>query len=261
MKEYNNIELREALRVVKSDNTKENVKEMAKILLGSNLLIPAKWDKEPARNDKNQMVFAPNTQFQFALATTPKQEKFLVIFTSNYDYKHWDEKKLFNPMVLGFNQLLPMIENLPDLKGIVVDPTDVNITLSMDFLLQFKKYQSVGVKPGSGVEQKKFKNGEKISLKEVEGKEDLKKAICEFAKTRDDINAVYLKTRIQEDGSEHWFMIVNMNPQDPNVFQQFGRAIHPYDEGKLVEFLFDGYSISKKIINNSKAVYVRAIEA
>ncbi len=257
MAEFNNIELREALRIVKENNTPENVKAMARVLVGSNLLIPAKWDKQPSRNDKNQMVFAPNTQFQFALASTPKQDKFLVIFTSNYDYKHWDEKQLFNPMVLGFNQLLPMIENLKDLKGIVVDPTDVNITLSMEFLLQFKKYQAVGVKPDSGVAQKRFRNGEKINLKEVEGKEDLKKAICEFAKTREDIKAVYIKTRIQDDGSEHWFLVVDMMPKDPNVFQQFGQAIHPFDEGKQVEFLFDGYEISKKIIHNTKPIYVK----
>lgn len=257
MAEFNNIELREALRVVKENNTEDNVKAMAKILVGSNLLIPAKWDKEPTRNDRNQMVFEPNTQFQFALAKTQKEENFLVVFTSNYDYKHWDEKKLFEPMVIGFNQLLPMIENLQGLNGIVVDPTDVNITLGMKFLLQFKKFTSVGVKPGSSLEQKQFRDGEQIKVKDVEGKEELKMAICNFARTNPAIQSVYLKTRIQDNGTENWFLIVDMVPQDPNIFQAFGRAIHPFDEGKQAEFLFDGYTISKKIINGAKPVYVR----
>lgn len=257
MAEFNNTELREALRAVKDNNNEDTVKAMARILLGSNLLIPAKWDKEPKRNEKNQMIFEPNTQFQFAMAKNQNQESFLVVFTSNYDYKHWDEKKLFSPMVIGLNQLLPMVENIQGLKGIVVDPTDVNITLGMNFLLQFKKYFSVGVKPGSSLQQRQFKNGEQIKVKDVEGREELKKSICEFAKTVQKINTVYLKTRIQDDGTESWFVVVGMYQQDPNVFQALGRAIHPYDEGKQAEFLFDGYEISKKIINGAAPVYVR----
>ena len=259
MAEFNNMELREALRVMKGEKTEDSIKAMIEILVKSNLLIPAQWDKEPSRNEKNQMVFGPNTTFNFALATNSKQEKYLVLFTSHYDYKHWDETKKFNPMVLGFPQLLPVIENIKGLSGVVIDPTDVNITLSMDFFHRFKKREPIAVKPGVNVEKKQFKQGEKLKLKDVEGKEDLKNAIIAFSKEHKEIYSVFLKSRIQEE-KEHWFLVVEMQPEDPNLFQDLGKAIHPFDEGKQLEFLFASYKIGQQIMMTSKPIYVKESE-
>ena len=258
MADFNNIELREALREIKEDRKDDSIRNMAKILTSTSLLIPAIWDKEPKRGAGNQMEFETNTNFQFALATNQKGERYLVLFTSQYDYKHWDTEKLFKPLVLTFDQLQPLVSNVTDVLGVVIDPTDVNVTLSMEFIKQFKR--NPGVNPGArqnvNIEKKQFKQGDQITLRPVEGREKLKNAIVEFCLKKEEIKAVYINERINPDNTTHWFLIVDMVPENPEVFQAIGKAAHPYDEGKQMEFLFANYNISKQIMENSKPIYV-----
>ncbi|MGN1275929.1 MAG: enhanced serine sensitivity protein SseB C-terminal domain-containing protein [Floccifex sp.] len=256
MAEFNNERLREALRDFKSNpKSQEYVNQMGRTLQTSSILIPAIWDKEPAINAKGQMLFPENTNFQFAIVKTKDESQYIIAFTSNYDYKHWDENHRFKPMVLPVVKFLELIQSVPsDIKGILFDPTDVQISLNMSFLTQVRINEE---KRKASLQKKEFQPDEKLRIKEAVNVDDFKASMIRFAKKESSIQAIYLKERLVENQDSHWLILVDMDPENPSMFQALGQFIHPFDQNKSMEFMFATHPIAQKIISTTKPVYIR----
>ncbi|MDD7281335.1 enhanced serine sensitivity protein SseB C-terminal domain-containing protein [Floccifex sp.] len=253
MAEFNNEKLRDVLRDYRQNPTQENVNRMGTTLQTASILIPSIWDKEPKVGPNGQMLFQENTQFQFAILQLKNEQKFIVAFTSYYDYKHWDTEKRFKPMVLPLTRFMKLIKNVPDdIKGIFIDPTDVKIPLDMNFLHQVEARETA---QHTSMKKREFKANETLKIKEAEQAKELKQSMIRFAQNEPSIRAIYLKERLVEKEGTHWLIVVDMEQENPQMFQALGSFIHPYDENKEMEFMFASHPISQKIIENSKPVY------
>lgn len=253
MAEFNNEKLRDVLRDYKENPVQENINRMGTTLQTSSILIPAIWDVEPKMNKDGQMLFEKNTHFQFALLKTKNGSQFIVAFTSYYDYKHWDVNHRFKPMVLPVVRFMEVIQNISnDIKGIFIDPTDVKIPLDMNFL---KQVQAREMAHHTSIQKKEFKVNEQLRVRDVLKREDFKQSIVRFGKQTPSIKSIYLKERLIENEPSHWLLLVDMEQEEPKMFQALGTFIHPYDENKMMEFMFASHPVSQKIIADSSPVY------
>ena len=254
MQEFNNTRLRDVLRDFKADRSQENINKMGSTLEVSHILVPTIWDKEPKINERGQMLFEPNTNFQFALLKTKDGNSHVITFTSHYDYKRWDEKKIFKPMVIPVVSLIDLISNVSeDVKGIFIDPTDVQVPIPFSFLSQVM----VRAQAQKTVVKQNLFEQQKLVLIEPKNADELKGAIVFYGKNEPSIQSIYLKERAIDNDKNHWLVIVEADQEDTKLFQGLGEVMRPFSKNMQMEFMFASQQVSQQIIAQNKPVYVK----
>lgn len=57
----------------------------------------------------------------------------------------------------------------------------------------------------------------------------------------------------------HWLVIVDMNPQDPKLFQRLGEACRGKTDNKDIEFIFSSMQVAQQIMADSMPIYTKGI--
>lgn len=251
--EFKNTQMKEALAKIKEKQTTETINTMLAALMTTKFLAPATWDKEPTMNDKGQMIFEPNTKFQLMIIETNQKDCYFPMFTDMEELRKWNFDPKIRSLVLTFEQFMPFIELAKnDIKGIVFDPFGANLPITNEFLFKLHEQQK------TSLQENQIKKGDKIYMREpVENIDDLKAAVCEYAKNDPNILSVYIKERVDKEKPSHWFMIVETANEDVEVFKQIGQACRSVNHGKEIEFMFASASLAKNVMANTKPIYVK----
>lgn len=248
---YINQEMQKALETFKEQGTSENLNRVVASLLASPLYVPCQWDKEPVVDENGKRHFAPGTQFQLLTIQTTDGRKLFPFFTSKEEWEKWAPSKQAKMIALSFDQYMPVIEMAKDqVEGIVIDPMGSNVPLKSPFLVQlFKQPRKVNIEPT------KIQKGEKVTLKNPEKVQDLVDALCKYGKEHDNIYSIYFKERTVQDKPSHWFIIVDMEKEDPKFFQDMAHACARHSHGKHFEFLFANSPLGKEIVAKNEPIY------
>ncbi len=66
-----------------------------------------------------------------------------------------------------------------------------------------------------------------------------------------------LKERLMPDNSQHWFIIVDADSEDPVLFSKLSAEGSRLAGGRDMEFMFGSTELGKKIMHDSMPVYTR----
>lgn len=249
---YKNTELKKALEALRENENQETITNMARILRDTDVLAPAKWDKEPDKDENGQLVFEPDTQIQLLLLQDDKGRYYFPMFTDYEELSSWNQDESVHTLVLSFDQFMPFVEMAKDqVEGIVLDPFSINVPIDVEFLEGIQKTKKTVIKPT------RIKKGEKLQVREpVKKVEELIRALYQEAQELPSIQSMYLKERIE--GEEvHWLCIVDMDPQDPKLFQRLGEACKGKTDHKAIEFMFSTQQVAQQIMADSTPIYIK----
>lgn len=252
MAEFRNETMQVALKNMVENRNDSTINEMIKALVTTQFLVPATWDKDPAMDEKGQMVFAPNTKFQLMIIENEAGKEFFPMFTDMEELRKWDTENQTRSLVLTYEQFISFIEMAKDdIEGIVLDPFGANVPLTTTFLLKVKEILK------GDLQENKIKKGDKVRVCEPRDCDDLKKALQEAGKQDTEIRALYLKERIDSDKPNHWFIIVDTENEDVLKFENIGHICFKASQRKEMEFMFASTNLAQSIMKNTVPVYQR----
>lgn len=253
MNEFRNDELKEAIQAFQADENPDSVKHLMDVLTSTRLLAPAQWDKEPIQNEQGQMVFEPNTKFQLLIIQTDKNECYFPMFTDMEELRKWDKDAQIESLVMDFDQYIPFVEmGVKDVKGIVINPYGECLPFDSDFLISLHKQRKGMV----NITENTLAEGERVNLRDpVRNVEKLVDKLCELAQEDDRIQKVYLRERLVKNKPSHWFVVVEMEQEDPKIFQKIGEGCKPVNFGKDIEFAFTNSMVGLDVARETQPIY------
>ncbi|WP_289197233.1 enhanced serine sensitivity protein SseB C-terminal domain-containing protein [uncultured Dubosiella sp.] len=252
MAPYNNQQLKDALVALRKEENQQTINDMARTLRDTSVLAPAMWDQEPQKDENGQLVFEPNTKIQLMIMQDAQGNMYFPMFTSFEELKQANHDDTVHALVLSFDQFMSFVDMAKgQIQGIVLDPFTENVPIDVEFLEGVARTKKTVIKPT------KLKKGDQLQVREPLKKvEALISALNEEAQKIPSIQEVYLKERLEGD-DVHWLVIVDMNPQDPKLFQRLGEACRGKTDGKDMEFIFSTMQVAQQIMADSTPIYIK----
>lgn len=257
MPQFSNPSLKEALAKMRQDQKRENVQAVLEELMSGQVLAPATWDKEPVKNEKGQLVFEPDTKFSLMVLSNQNQELYFPMFSDMASLQAWNPDKNIQSLVLSWEQFLSFAKLAEkDVKGIVFNPGTENIPFDSKFLLGAKEASAT-----PHLSPNKLNKGDTVYVREpASNVDDLRLALETAGGMVPEVGAIYLKERVNpedENDKGHWFIIVDADKDDTQIFERIGHSISNFAHGKEIEFIFGSARLAQNIMQSSQPVYAR----
>jgi len=243
--------LRKALEGLKKHQGQKESAAVAAEMLKGKILAPAVWDKAPAPDGHGQLVFPPDTNISLMVMERQDKKNFFPFFTSKETLEKWIPKE--QCLVLTFDQFMPFLKMAGgEVDGVILDPEDLDITLDTSFLQQLEKIRL------RGLSANRIVKGDKVTVKDPgeEGKY-LGNVLAKTAESMPEVRSIVLKERLMPDNSQHWFIIVDADSEDPVLFSKLSAEGSRLAGGRDMEFMFGSTELGKKIMHDSMPVYTR----
>lgn len=252
--EFKNDKMKAAMRALRDKENQFTIQHMVDSLITSQLLVPAQWDKDPVE-EQGQMIFSPDTKFQLMVINDDRNNCYFPMFTSMEELKKWDTENEIQSLVMSFEQYLPFVEISKDtVRGIVVNPYSENVPFTCDYILQVNQERIKNLREHS------IDAAEQFNLREpVANVEALKAQLAELGNTYTEIKSIYLLERLVKDQPSHWFVVVDMDPENPKLFQVIGETSRPFAKGKGTEFLFASTKEGRLVAEQYDPVYKEGV--
>lgn len=249
---YVNTMMQEALKAMGEKRTPIAVENMILALTSSKFYCPASWDKDPKIGPKGEKIFEPDTKFNLLMLEGPDKKRYIPLFTSMDEAKKWEDIKDLECLLLTYEQFEPWVEaSKNEVQGIVIDPFGFSIPLDAEFVSALKKETSKSV-----LREQTIQKGETIAVRDPIRKiDDFKEALCDIASQYQEIKRVWLKERLVKGKPSHWFIIVEMQPENPKLFQTIGHTCRKLAHDKEMEFVFASIPSAKSMIENTTPIY------
>lgn len=250
MNRFKNELLNTALKNYAKERNSETTNSLIYALLNGVVMVPCNWDKEPVDQENGEMAFPADTQFSLLTIETKDHQRLFPMFSSTDEWEKWEMAPKAKSLALSFEQYIDWVEMAKnEVYGIVLDPYGANVPFPSSTLLELKNIPR-------NLEEKKIGKGVKVSLREpVQNIEDLKETFIQFAKEHPSIKMMTIKERFIEGKPSHWFLIVDMDPENPELFEEMGESARNVNHGKEFEFIFASMKLSKNILKDSTPFY------
>ncbi len=252
MESFKNRELKAALQAFRQEETPQTINNLVDTLMKTQLLAPATWDKDPVKNEQGQMMFEPNTRFQLMVIQAESGDAFFPMFTDMEELQKWDTEKETQSLVMNYDQYLPFIQMAQqEIKGIVINPFGESVPFESDFLMSLKQNKDT-----PELTENHLDEGESVNLRDpIRNIDALKDKMAEIAMDSPEIQAIYIKERLEKGKPSHWFVVVDMKPENPKLFQKLGEGCRPVNYGKDIEFMFGSAMIGQEVKHSTKPIY------
>lgn len=248
-----NREMQEALKNLRETDTPQNRNKVLELLITTQLFVPATWDKSPQLDEHGNMTFPPDTHFSILTIQTTDKQRFFPFFTSKEESEKWAGSKNGKMLLLTFDQYIPIVEMAQkDIAGIVVDPYGINTPFQTPFLLGLKDHPR-----HTGLKETQILKGEKVSLRTPKNVDDLKEILIKYGKEHANVRSIYFKERIVEDKPTHWFIVVDLEEEDPRYLQEMAHYCARCSHGKQFEFMFASMKLSQEIMEKNTPIYLK----
>ena len=250
---YVNTQMQEALAAMREKKTPGTVENMILALTASKFYCPASWDKDPKIGPKGEKIFEPDTKFNLLMLEGADKKRYIPLFTSMDEAKKWEDIKDLECLLLTYEQFEPWVEaSKQEVQGVVIDPFGFSLPLDAEFVSALKKETSKSV-----LREKTIQKGETIAVRDPIRKiDDFKESLCEVAREYQEIKRIWLKERLVKAEPSHWFIIVEMKPENPKLFQTIGHTCRKKALNKEMEFVFSTIPSVQSMIETTEPIYV-----
>lgn len=256
--QFDNSILREACQRLRDERNDQNLIKAAVALKDTQVLMPAKWDKDPQRLENGKIQFDDDAKVSPMVVTNEKGIKLFPFFTSIEELKKFYGGEAANCLVMSSEQIMPMLKNAKeDVIGLVIDPAGADMPFPTEFLEGFfERYRSP-------LRQQALNKNSSLYLKDPTGDlQDMEAALISGGFHDKAIKSIYLKERLDTDKPEanavSWFILVDADEKDTGIFTRLSALVKPAAKDKDIEFMFADSNLGRSIMNNSKPIYVKA---
>jgi hypothetical protein len=256
MPKFSNPSLKAALGAFHEERSTKNLQTLLEQFISGKVMAPARWDIEPKEDGKGNLVFEPNTKISLHVLSNQNGELYFPMFSDAQSLQDWNADPSIRSLILTFDQLMPFVRMSKDqVKGIVLNPATDNVPLEGEFLIG-----AADAAKKSRLQPNKLEKGARVYVREpIEDVTDLRMALSAVGEMTPEINAIYLKERINQEDPEnlnpHWFVIVDSASDDTKLFEKIGTACRRFMHGKEMEFLFASTKLAQNIIEGNTPVY------
>ena len=230
LKKISNPQLVEALAALHKENTPQNQGKVLDLVLNhASFLAPVVLAPVP----KGQNVppqLQGKTAIQFQLITTKDGRPFFPAFTD------WDELRKFSKLqdqrvvMLRFDNYAEMVLKDNRTAGMVVNPLGMSLTLDRKTLESLAKRKA---ELARGYAQEQVEKDTQVMVGDPEEEpEELLDAVSDLAAKREDIQRLWLREMVRQDGMKRYIIVVDHTGVQEEVFQAIAQAAAPHF-GKL----------------------------
>ncbi|MBQ1324686.1 MAG: SseB family protein [Solobacterium sp.] len=250
-----NPELKEALKVLKEERTRENEAAMFAEVKKAKLLAPVLFNVNV--DAKNGRINLPeNTQIKFVLVNSNTGKSFFPVFTDLDEAKKLPLAPNQHPqyVVRSLKDYERMIDD-PNNKaeGIAINPMSDNIILPNPLVKRLNSDEPI-IAPQAAPAPAAIRYTEPAIYPTA-----VVNAVYETARTMEDIDRVWMKGKLT--GTEMSFVFfVAADKKDEDILAALKIAAEPLSKGIPVECTFVDDRIMETVIKDSVALYDREME-
>lgn len=251
-KPITNPQLVEAIKHLHQNNTPANQNLALDLVVNhAKLLAPVLVTPIPGKKGEKQQA---NIQFQ--LISTQDGRPFLPAFTDETELKKFIGEKKTQVMVVHFDQYSAMLSQEQKAQGLVINPMGLSLTLEQKTVLNLAQRKKE-------LAQRQNENPAERGTQMVVGDpaelpEEMLQAVCEMAKTHEDIRTLWLRLMLRPDGAQRYMIVVEHTGQQDVVFQAITDAARPHFGEIPVDVIPADTGFAQAAIEDAKPFYAKA---
>lgn len=131
-----NPELLEAIAKMRANYNNQTQNDVINTALRSTFLVPAVVDNKTriVADENNQVHFDDTPQAKFLLVNHSKLGTYIPVFTDQDKIGEFKADEPFQSIAMRFNQVASLVEQMPNVKGFVVNPLTDPLPFTKDML-------------------------------------------------------------------------------------------------------------------------------
>ena len=253
LQKISNPQLVEAMQALHQENTPLNQGKVLDMVLNhAAFLAPVILAPQGPNTPPN---LKGKTAIQFQLTTTKDGRAFFPAFTDWQELQKFCGAKEQKVAMLRFDNYASMILQDNRTAGLVINPMGLSLTLDRDTVDRLAKKKA---ELARGYAQEQVEKDTQVMVGDPEEEpEELLEAVCELAEAREDIQRLWLREMVRQDGMKRYMIVVDHNGVQEEVFQAIAQAAAPHF-GKLpVDMIPYGTSFAEAATEDAEPFYVR----
>lgn len=255
-KPIENPELVEALAALHQENTPQNQGRVLELVLHhAVLLAPAVVTPPPQAQQGGTAAADQKTAIQFQLITTKDGRPFFPAFTDWEELRKFSKLKEQRVVMLRFDNYAEMVLKDDRTAGMVINPLGLSLTLDRKSLENMAKKKA---ELARGYAEEQVEKDTQVMVGDPEEEpEELLDAVCELAEKREEIQRLWLREMVRQDGMKRYIIVVDHTGEQAEVFQAIAQAAAPHF-GKLpVDMIPYGTGFADAATEDAMPFYVR----
>ena len=255
-KPIENPELVEALAALHQENTPQNQGRVLELVLHhAVLLAPAVVTPPPQAQQGGTAAADQKTAIQFQLITTKDGRPFFPAFTDWEELRKFSKLKEQRVVMLRFDNYAEMVLKDDRTAGMVINPLGLSLTLDRKSLENMAKKKA---ELARGYAEEQVEKDTQVMVGDPEEEpEELLDAVCELAEKREEIQRLWLREMVRQDGMKRYIIVVDHTGVQDEVFQAIAQAAAPHF-GKLpVDMIPYGTGFADAATEDAMPFYVR----
>lgn len=185
-----NTALVEAALKLKENASQENRLWFLQKLISAKFILPVVIIPEPVNNK----IPADATVNYFSM-TTSKGLNYLAVFTSGEEFEKWNKNPNKMYLIRGYDNIKNMVLGRKGYDGFVIDPCGCNLAVQNSLIQNIEKANN----PDVVIKPEKIQTEGDIGLRQVSSPpEKLKKALCDYFDSQDNISSAYFMETIRK---------------------------------------------------------------
>lgn len=255
-KPIENPELVEALAALHQENTPQNQGRVLELVLHhAVLLAPAVVTPPPQAQQGGTAAADQKTAIQFQLITTKDGRPFFPAFTDWEELRKFSKLKEQRVVMLRFDNYAEMVLKDDRTAGMVINPLGLSLTLDRKSLENMARKKA---ELARGYAEEQVEKDTQVMVGDPEEEpEELLDAVCELAEKREEIQRLWLREMVRQDGMKRYIIVVDHTGEQAEVFQAIAQAAAPHF-GKLpVDMIPYGTGFADAATEDAMPFYVR----
>lgn len=255
LRKVSNPQLIEAMQDLHKENTPLNQGRVLDLVLNhASFLAPVLLaPPPPGANVPEHLKGKAAVQFQ--LTTTKEGKAFFPAFTDWAELQKFCGQRELKVMMLRFDNYAKMILQDTRTAGLVINPMGLSLTLDRDNVERLAKKKA---ELARGYAQEQVEKDTQVMVGDPEEEpEELLAEVAALAAQREDIQRLWLRQMVRQDGAERYLIVVDHTGEQAEVFQAIAQAAGPHF-GKLpVDMIPYGTSFAEAATEDARPFYVR----
>ena len=255
LQKISNPQLVEALATLHKENTPLNQGKVLDLVLHhASFLAPVILAPVPKGSNVPPQLQG-KTAIQFQLITTKDGRPFFPAFTDWEELRKFSKLKEQRVVMLRFDNYAEMVLKDDRTAGMVINPLGLSLTLDRKSLENMAKKKA---ELARGYAEEQVEKDTQVMVGDPEEEpEELLDAVCELAEKREEIQRLWLREMVRQDGMKRYIIVVDHTGVQDEVFQAIAQAAAPHF-GKLpVDMIPYGTSFAEAATEDAMPFYVR----
>ena len=253
LQKISNPQLVEAMQALHQENTPLNQGKVLDLVLNhAAFLAPVILAPQNADAPQN---LKGKTAIQFQLTTTKDGRAFFPAFTDWQELRKFCGPKEQKVVILRFDNYADMVLRDNRTAGLVVNPMGLSLTLDRENMERLAKKKA---ELARGYAQEQVEKDTQVMVGDPEEEpEELLNAVSDLAAKREDIQRLWLREMVRQDGMKRYMIVVDHTGVQEEVFGAIAQAAGPHF-GKLpVDMIPYGTSFAQAATEDAMPFYIR----